>query len=256
MNDLFTKHRESYAQIHGVGFRIRCHLAPHGRKAGDSYQATDGILAYAVAREATNGEVWQLTGESAHDVPIPLAIIGQSARGTLYACSALTPMNKSMQWIDWTHRRPRNGGRQVLVRGKLPKVNDRGGADQPRRTPIPIEMASVYEARCIGDPTETLRLLQTHITHIGPRRGIGCGEVAAWSVETDESLTILDVLIQEGDYGPTLSRPVPADLAATLFGAGVKPLDIPTFGGWRNPYWHDAGWASRWSHGTPVEVVV
>lgn len=248
--------REAYLDTSNhTGLHITCELRGQARKAGDQWQALDGLLAWAVAFELTEGKPWMLREmDRAVDLPLPLTSLATTDTGTLYAAGSLEP--ESMEpWVDWTHRRSRTGARQALSRGKLPKINDRGGADQPRRTPVPTVVAPTWSAWCVGDAGEVERLL-TYVDSLGPRRNIGYGEIARWSVESglDIGATLIAALVTDAQHGPALSRPVPAVARDTLAAHGIVPSDVPTFGGWRAPYWHDGVWCDRWPRLTPVTV--
>lgn len=238
-----------------------CHMSSKTRKAGDRHQALDGLLSYAVASEITDGKPYRLQGLPAVAMPLPILTIEGLPICSVLMLTAGSHSNGSHSDIDWALRRPRDGTQTALVRGKLAKVDERGGPDQPRRVPIPVHLGLRYEALCIGNRDAITQLL-AGITHIGPRADIGYGEVERWEVLPCNA-TIVDVLTAtDTDSGGgadsrerVLSRPVPVHLGGLLAEHGITadPQDAG-FGGWRPPYWHHDGYAERWSYQTPVMV--
>lgn len=86
---------------------------------------------------------------------------------------------------------------------------------------MPTVIALEVEWFAHGDPDETLRLLSTHITAIGKKRGIGGGAVDRWSVDRiDDDRSVVC------DGKPTRRLPVGAAEGR------------PGHGGIRPPYYH------------------
>lgn len=229
--------------------RIVCQVSGTARKAGDRYQSLDGILAYAVASEVTEGKPYRLHGLPAITMPLPLMVIEG-----LPICSVLSLCGDRYSDTDWALRRPRDGSQTALVKGRLAKVDERGGPDQPRRVPIAVHLGFRYEALCIGNCEAIAELLQT-VTHIGPRADIGYGEVERWEVYPSNA-TVAEVLTTKMNGETVLSRPVPVSLQHVLEGHGIAvDAGESGFGCWRPPYWHRDGYEDRWSYQTPAEVL-
>lgn len=247
MERLLRERAEQYEKLSKQPLVVRAVTGPASRKAGSEWHSLDGILAYAVACDMTEGKPYLLSGERAINVPLPLLEVEG-----LPICSDLTA-DVDHSDVYWFLKRSRNGQQTRPVRGMPAKVDERGGPDQPRRVPVAVHLAEGWEARCIGNKGEIMRVLQS-ITHIGPRGDVGCGEVMRWDVEEWEGSAV-EVLTREGPNGHYLARAVPVTAMDTLRGLGIiaQTLDAG-LGGWRPPYWHMDNYAHRWAHRTPVTL--
>lgn len=247
MEQLLRERAELYTELSKRTLVVRAITGQGSRKAGSEWHSLDGILAYAVASDITEGKPYLLTGERAVNVPLPLLEVEG-----LPICSDLTA-HVEYSGVGWFLKRSRDGSQTRPTRGMPAKVDERGGPDQPRRVPVAMHLADVWEARCIGNKGEIMRLLQT-ITHIGARGDVGCGEVIRWEVKEWEG-TVAQVLTQEGESGPYLARAVPVSAQQALkdFGILLRYEDAG-LGGWRPPYWHMDNYAHRWAHRTPVTI--
>ncbi|HEX7122386.1 MAG TPA: hypothetical protein VF178_08465 [Gemmatimonadaceae bacterium] len=67
--------------------------------------------------------------------------------------------------------------------GRRSKVNLGAGEFRAYHMPLYLEHVERLVWHAIGEPGEVLRLLQTHVTHLGKKRAAGHGAVAAWDVE-------------------------------------------------------------------------
>jgi hypothetical protein len=190
----------------------------------------DGLLAWAVVREATHGAGLPPSA-APYVIPLPLKCLWRDANGLpLWASTDFEPAGETLrQTLYWHKRAPRpelTHGR----RGKPWNVRLTQGRYKEYRIPVPGISCAAWYADCIGDPHEVARLLLIVSSHIGKKRGQGWGAIEAWGIEECESFSLLNEA-----HHPRRPLPIVA-LTAIL---PEIPLDIK-FGnlrGWTPPYW-------------------
>lgn len=94
-----------------------------------------------------------------------------------------------------------------------------------------MEIADIWEARCIGNREAILDLLK-HVAYIGKLRSIGFGEIDEWQIEEGDFDT---AIVMDGK----LAHAVPV-------GCGITCESSPVLVGWTPPQWktslHSLGW--------------
>ena len=112
--------------------------------------------------------------------------------------------------------------RYVDFGGRRGKIITAGGPYKSWRKPEVVRLIPEVVWYCVGDSKEIRRLLAS-ITHIGGRRGSGCGLVREWVVEPWPH--------DWSEYGPQgeLMRPIPDP-------DGIEETAI------RPPYWSPRNW--------------
>lgn len=226
--------------------RIVCELYSNAHVAAREPVMLDGLLANAVAREATGGEM--LPPSSApYEIPLPLLCLWRNEAGLpLWAASCLIPEGECARDAVYLHKRAQTGQfTKGDKRGRF-SISTTTGRYMERRVITPTMTAQRWIAYAIGVPQEIERLL-SFISHIGKRRAAGLGEVRRWRVE-ETLCDPVEVLVRDG----RLIRPIPADAAGVL--DVFAPNDPPGFCGWTPPYWLPATIGSAWRTGTPVRV--
>lgn len=188
----------------------------------------DGLLAWAVVREATDGAGLPPSADP-YDIPLPLACLWRSVDGLpLWTSTNFEPVSETIrQTLYWHKRAPR----AELVKkrhGKPWNVPLRKGRYKEYRIPLPGVYCDEWRADCVGDPREIARLLLLLGTNVGKKRGIGWGAVKSWAVNEIDEFTLLN--------GERLRRPVPL-AAVTMVLTGMPVKGGGNLLGWTPPYW-------------------
>lgn len=92
------------------------------------------------------------------------------------------------------------------------------------RVPVRRVVCDRWEASCMGNQIEILRLLES-VTHVGKKGSQGYGRVLGWEVEESNRF-------EWGD------RPVPVQSAEDILRSGEVFMC-----GWTPPYWHRGAWS-------------
>ena len=159
-------------------------------------------------------------------MPLPLELLWVSDDGLpLWACTPLRPVNddKGLDAVEYWHKR--YPAHRAEFGHKL-NANTTAGRWREYRTPVHTHSVNTLASLAIGNPEETLRLLET-ITHIGKKGSQGFGRVAK-----------CEVIAANHNADDIVSlRRVPV---ASCLGKNRKVLpNCP----WTPPYWY----APRWS---------
>ena len=191
----------------------------------------DGLLAWAVVREATSGAGLPDSAEP-YDIPLPLECLWHDADGLpLWASTDFEPVGETLRQTLYWHKRTTLAQARLVRRrhGKPWNVRTTQGRYKEYRIPLPGQSCAEWRADCVGDPREVARLLLLVGSHVGKKRGQGWGAVESWSVEEIDEFILLD--------SGSVRRPIPLAAVTTVL-PGV-PLDV-RFGnlvGWTPPYW-------------------
>ena len=236
-----------YADEPMAGMLITCELQPGTPIADYDPPMLDGLLAAAVVREVTGGQMLPASREP-YFIPLPLEQLYVSPEGLpLWAASCLWPSEPSVRDMQYLHRRAQTGQFTAGKKGRF-SVDTIKGRWMERRVPTPTVVTDALTAYCIGIPEEVERLLSM-ISHVGKRRAAGLGEVKAWHVEPVE-ISVGNLLIRDG----ALSRPMPIEARGLV--EPFIPSEGASYVGWTPPYWLPATMADGWRAGTPVEAHV
>lgn len=177
----------------------------HGAGA-DRRPYEPGIIPIPVARRRVAGFAW----------PVPLAT---------------SPIYVAREGGDWHDHIARQFGAHASSLAAPGTVATTNGEFKSYRLPLRRRDVGTVAWLCVGDRKEVRRLLRD-VPSIGKKVSIGCGRVAAWTVEFwdgDED----DCWFARAPAGPVLMRPLPATmpLPPSLLGARAS------FGGVVPPYW-------------------
>lgn len=198
-----------------------------GRLAtSDGRLALDSILAYAWMLEHYPDLVHFNGAAGAGAIETDLsATLERRGEGDdwYWACSLGQFVAKGEQ-IEFKHKRISQmaAERYVDFGGRRGKIITAGGPYKSWRKPEVVRLIPEVVWYCVGDSKEIRRLLAS-ITHIGGRRGSGCGLVREWVVEPWPH--------DWSEYGPQgeLMRPIPDP-------DGIEETAI------RPPYWSPRNW--------------
>ena len=203
----------------------------------------DGILAAATVREQFKGFGLPTMGET-YNIPLPLKSMWKDERGyDCWAASSLLPVSVFVEDVIWMHKRAQNGEfTQHKSKGDY-KLNTTTGRYMERRIPVPTMVVNKLYSRCIGDISETQKLLEL-ITHIGKRRNAGLGEVRSWNINK-AIWNDRDIFIGTNQ----LIKPLPAGLSVLL---NIHLTEPATECSWFPPYWHSGCQGAGWRVGTTI----
>lgn len=195
----------------------------------------DNLLARVVVDRATGGAGVSPSDEG-YWIPVPLELAWQSPEGyPLWNSSVFQPMTDPLRDTVYTHKRP---PKALYCDAK--SIKPGVGRWMERRLPLPVAIAPVWEARCIGNEAAILDLL-SDISFLGKRRSIGMGEVDEWLVSPGDFDT---ALIIDGQ----LAHGIPQ-------GCGIECANRPaTRIGWTPPQWKPSLHSEGWPVGTSMEI--
>lgn len=226
----------------------------------------DNLLARTVLAEATRGELIgnPPEGSAGWHLPVPLVRLWESSTGCpLWASSVFWPLPSAGthavgDTLYWHKRMPSaRWARGEGKGGRMQVINATTGRWMEQRTPVPVTLCDVWQARGWGDAAEVARLLR-QVSFIGKRRAIGLGEVRRWEVITGdrgegtgdrgEGMSAIGTICAEG----RLLRPVPAEASGAL---GLRVEDAPVLVGWTPPQWSPRLLAPGWRTGTACTML-
>lgn len=187
-----------------------------------SAPALDALLIAVAARDA--GIPPPIGAVAPGDVPVPPPLVME--RG-LY-CASVGMVDAVGHQMRWTQR-PAPLRRHLALDEGRRKLKLTTGAGKPTRSPMRTAIAPTVTWYALAtDPDELLRLLRQHVTHIGPRRAAGYGNVGEWQMSTVESWQGFPMV----DHDGAPLRPLPMDWPGVDHAAGraARGRVIP-------PYW-------------------
>lgn len=231
---------DRYDGLQGESLCITLELVPGSHLAGYDPLQFDNLLARAVVDEATSGR--GLPPEpGAYRLPVPLRCLWRSPEGyPLWAATPFFPVGEAIADVAYWHKRAQTGQFTRTKSGRF-SIRATQGRYMERRVPLPTKLCECWQAWCIGDRQEIVRLLRP-VVHVGKKRSAGFGEVRAWRIDAGEF-----ALIRAG----RLTRPMPA-LALPDLLPGLCPAEAPAPVGWTPPQWKPSLFALGWWPGTPV----
>jgi CRISPR type IV-associated protein Csf3 len=203
----------------------------------------DGLLSWSIVHDAYGTGLPDLPDHlPGYELPAPMGLLGRYGpyQLPLWAASEFEPCGDTVEDTVYHHKRHEMGD-WTQNRGGMLNLSPVKGRFMDRRIPRPIRYAEAWQATCVGNAAEILRLLQS-VTHVGKRRAVGCGEVSEWSVApSPESWEPC----REGK----LIRNIPALAAALLPAPPTEPVVlIPC----TPPYWNQALLLPGWRAGTAL----
>lgn len=200
----------------------------------------DSPLAYAAALERLGERMFEpapsndvLAAQCAEPDPaVPLAV-HRYDDGWLY-CASLAEIEgrHGAQRLHWNKRFDDGLAQRALEAGGLDirrksKVQINSGEFKSYHMPLYLEHVERCIWYAVGDAAEVLRLLETHVHHLGKRRNAGHGTVAAWEVAPSEEPA--ERWLWRSDGTPARAIPeamLPAGWQGERMIAGTRP-----------PYW-------------------
>lgn len=242
-------YRERYGEVlrgGGQPLRVVCQLADNSPVGGYDPVTLDGLLAWAVVAEATQGAMVP-SDSRCYNEPLPLRCLWRSPEGLpLWAASCFFPLGDVAPGTLYLHKRVITGewSRGNVKTGRL-TLDTAKGRHMERRVPLPVKVCPLWEARAWGDPEEVLRLLAS-VAFVGKRRSAGLGEVREWFVgPCPEMHEPEDTVFWDG----ALRRPFPVGAAAMLPAVTTEP---PSLVGWTVPHWKPSLFGPGWTPLTPI----
>lgn len=156
----------------------------------------DSPLAYAALMEAmgerffgdapANDEIARTSAEPHPGVPLA---VHRYPGGWIY-CASLAEVEGAYgsERLHWNKRFADGLAQRALEAGGLDitrksKVAINSGEFKSYHMPLYLELVDRLTWYAIGDADEVRRLLTTHVLHLGKKRNVGHGVVAAWEVE-------------------------------------------------------------------------
>lgn len=238
---------DRYQQLRHEPLRVIATLRPGAHIVNYDPICLDGILAWAVVQEATEGAGVPHTNDP-YCLPVPLATLWRSDDGyPLHASTSLYPVGVvHADDIHYYHKRAPTGEYSRATSKHGLSIPIRSGRWMERRIPVPTQTTMALEALCIGNQSEIQRLL-AYVSHIGKRRASGMGEVAAWDVAPVDQF----VLWREIDGERRLARSIPQAAGPAL---DIRTIDAPALVGWTPPQWHPVLQRVGWREGTVLHV--
>lgn len=152
-------------------------------------------------------------------------VIAREPGGRFHLCSS-----PHVQWDAherrYVHRRFPIAEAQLLGEARLRRVNISAGPCKSYRIPSEASFASgdAIAWYCVGDPTVLEEILSA-VTHLGRRRAVGRGAIAAWSVEPCAPWGDGFPILREGKP----ARPLPLDYPGLVepFERRIETLSFP-----------------------------
>lgn len=187
--------------------------------------ALDALLAAAVATR--EGIQPALTRAELRDIDIPV----RRSRCGRYHLATQAEFKIESYAGRYINRRPLIEQYQTIGNAAIKRVDTGSGPNKGYRIPMETVYLELDQLTwwCVGDRTETTSLLSV-ITHLGRRRAVGLGRVAAWNVSPCEPWEGFPVL---RDGFPL--RNLPLDTP------GLSPDAGQAFAVLTYPYWrHEA----------------
>lgn len=216
---------------------VTAHMVPGARVQHYEPLMLDGILAWAVVHEATQGRGLAAAAEP-YRIDLPLSCLWRSPEGLpLWAASSLTTVGPSAQDVIIQTKRPQSGRWTKTKSGRL-LLTPTAGRWRARQIPRPATVCDAWRGWCEGDPYEVRRLLAM-VTHLGKRKAAGLGVVQRWKVEEASAFDLV--------MGGRLTRPVPAAAADAVL--PQRPEEATTMVAWTPPHWLTMTWAEGWREG-------
>jgi len=191
----------------------------------------DSLIWHSALQDQLGEAFWNQTGREHYNIKIPLEervqtltlskpgkLHGFTLRKKYYAASVGLYEDGYIEDVQsWRKRSDFPDG--------VGKIDIRRGQFKAYNTPLTVIYTPTVAFYAVGNAAEILRLLTTHITHIGKKRAQGYGKIKQITVEPikeDRSL------IWQGK----LQRPIP------VMGCPLKFEDpIIMYYAWRPPYW-------------------
>jgi len=230
-----------------IPFRVTAHMG-----AGVAYTPGDGLsldgpLLYAVVLERRGHDYFArpdpddiVATDTAHPDPaMPLAVHGDPAAGRwCYRVSGATIDGPHGEELLHWHKRFDEAlagwlDDEAAIDDRRRRVPSNTGEFMAYRMPIYLQLAERIHWYAVGHPAETLRLLETHVRHIGKKHSSGHGLVVGWEVEGIPE----DRSLWGPDGAPT--RTIPIELAGDAADWGAETA----WTGFRPPYWLPANQA-------------
>jgi CRISPR type IV-associated protein Csf3 len=186
----------------------------------------DGLLAYAVVKEATHGKMLGETS-GAYWIPLPLEIERIHDGLPLWRSTNFREIDSFKDHSHYHQRGDANPYEPMAVThtltrkrpNRMPPTTE--GQYMSYRVPIQRITADRWEATCVGNREEILRLLG-YLQYVGKKGAYGYGRVYSWQVEAVKSFVLRD-------------RPIPCQTAEEC-------LQGAAFMGWTPPYRHRGTW--------------
>lgn len=232
---------ERYAGMDMEPLRIHLMVKDGSALAGYDRLKLDGLLAWCVVYEATEGAGVPNESVNCYIQPVPLRVSWRHALGMpLYACTPFATEGMSIGDQAYWHKRMQSGRWTGTQRGTF-NPSPVKGRWMERRQPLPTVVCSEWIAECVGNAEEIARLLRFAAT-VGKKRHVGFGAVDRWRIEPASEFALV--------RDERLTRETPLDAAIAL-GIGL-PSDDPAPVGWTPPYWLPSLFLPGWWAGTAV----
>ena len=240
---------ERYVGLRCEPLLVRLYLERGAQLAGYDPLVLDNLLARCVVNEATGWEgLPPENGAEGYLLPVPLQRLWVDARGyPLWAATPFLPSPDVEGDVFYRHKRQQDGQWTRGARGMF-RIVATEGRWRDRRTPVPTQAASWWEAECVGNAMEIGRLL-AQVYAAGKERGKGYGMVHHWEIDAMESFHLM--LPDECGFW-RLTRSIPA-LAIEML-SGAVPQEAPVLTAWTPPQWKPSLYAVGWPMGTAVEI--
>jgi len=240
----FQERWNEYEALGKQPLRLTLTLRAGAQMAGYDPLALDGLLAWSVVQQLTEGRGVPDSGDDAYLLPVPLECLWRDTEGyPLWAVTLTLPEGVTATDVSYRHKKHQSGRFTKGRRGRF-NISPSDGRFMERRVPVPTQIGERWVCECIGNAIEVGRLLE-YVRAVGKERARGFGAVDHWLVEPDDQWW----LIEDG----RLVRSLPVG-AAHLLGH-YEPTERPGLGSWTNPGWKPALWRERWRAGTSVEML-